>query len=106
MRKFYYIYGGVIVLFVIMKIMGWINWLTATAVVWFPAAVVLALALVVAITNDVGNELKRRREEKIIPKCENCLFRATQKLTNQDKCFGEKFGAEIIDEKCSYYQRK
>lgn len=106
MRKFYFVYGGIVILFVVMKILGWINWWAATAVVWFPLAVVLSLALAITITTDIGNLLKRRRESKIIPKCENCIFKSTQQMLNEEKCFGQKFGAEIVDEKCSYYSKK
>ena len=105
MKKFYWIYGGIALVLIVLKIFGLVNWWVVTSPIWFPLGVMLSNALMMVITTDLGSYFKKKEEAKVIPTCENCLFNKEKELNGKDKCFGEEHDAEKKDNKCIYYRK-
>ena len=105
MRKFYWVYGGIATVLIVLKIFGLVGWWVATSFIWFPIGVVLSISFLMALTADMGKWLKKRKESKIIPSCENCLFNHTKEVLKDEECLGEQNHAEKKDGKCPYWTK-
>lgn len=115
MRRLSYILWGVWLLGgIILKILGLVSWWVATSAIWIPLGGAIAFGAIIFLTADIGNYLKRKREEKIPNECGNCLFGKTADLINASRgegeekaqCIGEKVGGATRGVVCPYYQRQ
>lgn len=106
----YVIWAAWLVAGVVLKIMGLVDWWAATSALWFPLGAFFSISAVTMLIAEVGQRLKERRESKIPPSCENCLFgRVSAQVgrLNPDgdvRCVGEKHGHKR-GEICEYYSK-
>ena len=115
MRRLSYVLWGVWLLAgIVLKILGLISWWAATSALWIPLGGVISFGAIIFLTADIGNYLKRKREEKIPNECGNCLFGKTTDLINASRkegeekalCIGEKLCGATRGVVCQYYTRQ
>ena len=112
MRKLIYAgWAAWLVAGVVLKILGLCSWWWALSAVWFPLMGVISIGFVFMLTSDVGAWMKKREEAKILPSCENCLFRKAVDMINKDRpegqkttCIGERMG-NPPGKVCDYWQK-
>lgn len=82
------------------------NYYLLTSWLWFPAVVLLTLAVAFEVFVDIGSLLRKKQERSIKDGCDICLFNESAKYSEDNKCLGcvmdenHKFG-----EMCKYYKR-
>lgn len=93
------------ILCVVLKIIGIFNWEQATSFLWLPAGAFISAITIIYGTALYGAKKKAEREKKEKPSCANCLYRRTQKILKEEKCFGESHEEPKIDGICKYWIR-
>ena len=95
----------------VLKIMGLCSWWWALSPLWMPVLTIVGCGAIFLLISDVGVLLKSRRESKIHPSCENCLFRRAVEMINETRaegekttCIGEKMGSPH-GQVCQYWQK-
>lgn len=109
----YFIWLGWLALGIILKIVGLIGWGLALSALWLPIVFLFVIGILIFAIADIGERIKKNKEDNTPDECGNCLFGHTCDLINKtrkegeekEKCMGERIGGATRGVVCGYYKR-
>lgn len=99
-RTIYIVYSVIVVALVVLCVLGIVPLWAAALPILLPIVWALLTTLVMFITADIGEYLKRKNAPT--PSCGNCAFGAMKVFDEKNECMGEKSGHKY-GKLCPFY---